>query len=88
MGAKMVSTSVSLACSIWLDCAVYSPHRQPAAEAVVEGAAGGDFYGEPQRHFERVGAVVVIGDGELLQLLNQQLVPGLSDLNRMRWDDK
>ena len=48
----------------------FSPHRQAVAEAVVYRAAVDDFHRQTQRHFESVGAVVVVGDGEFLKLFD------------------
>ncbi len=48
---------------------------EAAAEAVVLGA-GEEFGGEAQRHFEGVGAVVVLGDGEFLELMEKELCRG------------
>jgi hypothetical protein len=48
---------------------------EAVAEAVVLGA-GEEFGGEVQRHFEGVGAVVVLGDGEFLELVEKEFSRG------------
>jgi hypothetical protein len=48
------------------------PHWQPIPKAVVDGSGGKCLLGQAQGHLQRVGAVVVVGDGELGELVDQQ----------------
>ena len=50
---------------------IFSSHRQPVAQPVVDRPAVEHFGRQAQGHFQGVGAVVVIGDGELPKLLDQ-----------------
>ncbi len=46
-------------------------YRETIPEAVV-GGSGEHLRSESEGHFERIGAVVVVGDGEFLELVEQE----------------
>ena len=54
----------------------FLPDRQPASQSVVHDVVAQAFAGQADGHFQGVGAVVVVGGGELLELLDQEAGAG------------
>ena len=57
-----------------------SSHRQPISQSVVHRPPVQHFGRQPQGHFQGVGTVVVIADGELAKLVDQEPRAGAARL--------